>query len=94
MPSLWFRSVRLLGLLALSMVLWSSDQAYAQAEAEGLSASFRKASRRVLPAVVTVRPIGVQNPLDLRRGIRAGQPVRSRAATADPPLASQAGRAS
>ena len=36
-----------------------------QAEAEGLSASFRKASRRVLPAVVTVRPVGAPNPFDL-----------------------------
>jgi len=39
-----------------------ATQALAQGEAESLSASFRKASRRALPAVVTVRPIGVPTP--------------------------------
>jgi serine protease Do len=41
--------------------------AWGQGEAEALSASFRKASQRVLPAVVTVRAVGVEiviNPLD------------------------------
>ncbi len=39
-----------------------AGQARGQAEAEGLSASFRKASRQVLPAVVTVRPVGTPGP--------------------------------
>jgi serine protease Do len=47
----------------------STAEALGQTEAEGLSASFRKASRRILPAVVTVRPIGVPNPLDLPAGL-------------------------
>ena len=57
MPSLHcFRSGHLIVLSALTLSLLLPCQTYAQAEAEGLSASFRKASRRVLPAVVTVRP--------------------------------------
>ena len=40
------------------------SEARGQSEAESLSASFRKASRKVLPAVVTVRPIGVPNPFE------------------------------
>jgi serine protease Do len=37
---------------------------FAQTEAESLSASFRKASRRVLPSVVTVRTFDVKSPFD------------------------------
>jgi serine protease Do len=44
--------------------------AFGQGEAETLSASFRKAAKRVLPAVVTVRPVGPPGPLNSfdRRG--------------------------
>jgi len=45
-----------------------------QSEAESLSASFRKAARRVLPAVVTVRPIGVPPPIDPTDGLTARAP--------------------
>ncbi|MEJ7637195.1 MAG: trypsin-like peptidase domain-containing protein [Singulisphaera sp.] len=44
--------------------------AFGQGEAETLSASFRKAARRVLPAVVTVRPIGVASPFEALPGPR------------------------
>jgi serine protease Do len=44
-------------LFALSCL--ATATASGQGEAESLSASFRKASRRVLPAVVTVRPLDV-----------------------------------
>ena len=55
-----------LGILIAASVglLPVATSALGQSEAEGLSASFRKASRRALPAVVTVRPMGVPNPLD------------------------------
>jgi serine protease Do len=39
-----------------------SPAALGQTEAESLSTSFRKASRRVLPSIVSVRPIGVAPP--------------------------------
>ena len=46
-----------------------------QTEAETLSASFRKASQRVLPAVVTVRPVGVEIEIGpMGRGRRFGGP--------------------
>jgi S1-C subfamily serine protease len=38
--------------------------AFGQGEAETLSASFRKASKQVLPAVVTVRPVGGPRPFE------------------------------
>ena len=47
-----------------ALILWPRSRcspaatARGQTEAESLSASFRKAARKVLPAVVTVRPIG------------------------------------
>jgi serine protease Do len=44
--------------------LGSPPAVLAQREAERLSESFRAASKRVLPAVVTVRPIGVPSPFD------------------------------
>jgi S1-C subfamily serine protease len=50
--------------LALALAALPSVEVSGQTEAEGLSASFRKASRRVLPAVVTVRPVGTPNPFD------------------------------
>jgi len=54
-----------------------------QAEAEGLSASFRQAARRALPAVVTVRPIGVPNPFEPAPGIIFG-PAPPRPAPREP----------
>ena len=68
----------------------SAAEARGQAEAEGLSASFRKASRRVLPAVVTVRPIGVPNPFDTAARVAVGPGSGS---SPGPPLASRAARA-
>jgi serine protease Do len=50
-------SAWLLSGIALVLGLAAAD-VRAQGEAEALSASFRKASRRVLPAVVTVRAVG------------------------------------
>jgi serine protease Do len=50
-----------LGLVAFGLLAGS---ARAQTEAESLAVSFRKASRRVLPSVVTVRPIGVAPPFN------------------------------
>jgi serine protease Do len=38
--------------------------AFAQTEAEALSVTFRKAARRVLPSVVTVRPVGPLAPVE------------------------------
>ena len=65
MPSLLARIVGLLACSGLILAGFSGHQARGQAEAEGLSASFRKASRRVLPAVVTVRPVGAPNPFEV-----------------------------
>jgi len=56
----------------------SNGPARGQAEAEGLSASFRKASRLVLPAVVTVRPIGIVAPVDPPRRPFFGPEVADR----------------
>lgn len=53
--------VALIGLAGLS----HSPAAFGQNEAEALSASFRKASRTVLPAVVSVRPIYGNSPRSL-----------------------------
>ena len=57
-----------LPVLLVGLTAWSPTSVHAQAEAEGLSASFRKAARRVLPAVVTVRPLGVANPFEVAPG--------------------------
>ena len=63
--------VRVAGLAALfSTFALGSAPAFGQGEAETLSASFRKAARRVLPAVVTVRPIGVASPFEALPGPR------------------------
>ncbi len=63
--------VRVAGLVALfSMLVPGLAPALGQGEAETLSASFRKAARRVLPAVVTVRPIGVASPFEMLPGPR------------------------
>ncbi len=43
--------------LSAVLVLASAPSSFAQEEAEALSSSFRKAARRVLPAVVTVRAV-------------------------------------
>jgi len=59
----------LLSALLLASVAIGPAQARGQAEAEGLSASFRQASRRALPAVVTVRPIGVPTPFEPSPGV-------------------------
>ncbi len=46
-------------LLTLGLgVAMAAATAHGQTEAESLSASFRKAAKRVLPSVVTVRPVG------------------------------------
>jgi serine protease Do len=63
-PFLIDRTLRLIALTAFFLSITPSHHAQGQTEAESLSASFRKASRKVLPAVVTVKPIGVPNPLD------------------------------
>ena len=47
----------------LTFLLAASSPSLAQTEAESLSASFRKAARAVLPAVVTVRGLGGVAPL-------------------------------
>ncbi len=48
----------------LGLMAGEASPAPGQAEAEGLSASFRQAARRASPAVVTVRPLGVVGPFD------------------------------
>lgn len=63
-----FPLTRLATVLAAAWVLLSTSAALAQSEAESLSSSFRKASKRVLPAVVCVRPIGVPNPFEIQPG--------------------------
>ncbi len=64
MPSLSHR--RTVAMLAL--LVFGALPAFGQSEAESLSASFRKAAKRVLPAVVTVRPVGTPRPLDTLPG--------------------------
>ena len=51
------RAIVAVGSICTMAGAWSNE-APAQTEAESLSASFRKAAKRVLPAVVTVRPVG------------------------------------
>jgi serine protease Do len=60
------RTGLLIALISVLSLPFATVEALGQTEAEGLSASFRKASRRVLPAVVTVRPIGVPNAFELQ----------------------------
>ncbi len=55
------------GLLILAAGLGSASPAFAQREAETLSASFRKAAEKMLPSVVAVRPEGL-----LGRGFPGG----------------------
>ena len=55
MPRPRSRSPRM-ALIALVALGMAAGSATAQSEAESLSTSFRKASRRVLPAVVSIRP--------------------------------------
>jgi serine protease Do len=52
----------LLPLVAFMLAVAPATSALAQNEAESLSASFRKAARQVLPAVVTIRPNGPRAP--------------------------------
>src|SRR5206468_11930196 len=52
-----------LSLAALAFGVFGTAPASGQGEAETLSASFRKAAKRALPAVVTVRPLGLSDPL-------------------------------
>lgn len=58
----------ILTLSALGFWALGTVPAAGQGEAEALSASFRKAARRVLPAVVTVRPLGIPNPFEAMPG--------------------------
>jgi len=59
----------------LVLLAGTSPPARGQTEAEGLSASFRKAARRVLPSVVTVRPLGVPNPFEPAPGLAVAPPL-------------------
>ncbi len=79
------RTGRLIALI-LAMLACSMVEVPGQTEAEGLSASFRKASRRVLPAVVTVRPVGVANPFDLPNGVASNpfEPSSNRPSPREP----------
>ena len=69
MPPLPARLRWLIACSALLLAGLGDSPVRGQAEAEGLSASFRQAARRALPAVVTVRPIGVPNPFEPAPGI-------------------------
>ena len=85
MPPRHARHRRLIPLLALMLASFSASPARGQAEAEGLSASFRQAARRVLPSVVTVRPIGAPNPFEPSPGISFGPvPASPRPAPREP----------
>ena len=50
--------------LTLACLAIGSGTASAQLEAEALSSRFRQASKQALPAVVTVRPLGVASPFE------------------------------
>jgi serine protease Do len=82
------RTLRLIALTALSFFLTTGHHVRGQTEAEGLSASFRKASRKVLPAVVTVKPLGVPNPFEGSPRVNGDpfglNPNTPRAATREP----------
>jgi serine protease Do len=54
--------VAIRGLASAAALLLAAVPAYAQRDVEGLSAGIRKATGRVAPAVVTVRPLGVVGP--------------------------------
>jgi len=68
-PPLLARNRRAALFALVGLFGWFATTARGQVEAEGLSASFRKAARRALPAVVTVRPTGVPNPFEPAPGI-------------------------
>jgi len=50
--------------MTLACLATGTGTAAAQLDAEGLSSRFRQASKQTLPAVVTVRPLGVASPFD------------------------------
>lgn len=56
-----FRWRAVVSLATLALGAFGTMTAFGQGEAESLSASFRKAAQRVLPAVVTVHPMGRPN---------------------------------
>ena len=59
------QNVRFVGaLLLLGAIASGPVHGQSPTEAESLSTSFRKASKRVLPSVVTVRPVGVKPPFE------------------------------
>ena len=64
MPSHLVRVFQIAFIASSIIFVVDSSPAKSQTEAEGLSTSFRKAARRVLPSVVTVRPIGVPPPFE------------------------------
>ncbi|WP_074307477.1 trypsin-like peptidase domain-containing protein [Singulisphaera sp. GP187] len=59
-----FRWRAVVSLTMLALGTFGTMTAFGQGEAESLSASFRKAAQRVLPGVVTVRPIGRPSPFE------------------------------
>jgi serine protease Do len=63
-------------LLSLLIVLtFAVSTAHAQREAEGLSASIRKATARVAPAVVSIRPVGIVPPVAMPPFGGLGRPL-------------------
>ncbi|WP_435007402.1 trypsin-like peptidase domain-containing protein [Tundrisphaera lichenicola] len=72
MSSLIVRHRALIRLLSLILAIPGGSVALGQTEAEGLSASFRQAARRVLPSVVSVRPIGQPNAFEPTPGLNFG----------------------
>ncbi len=61
--SAWRADGFVLAIVLVCVGAWAGS-ADAQLEAEGLSSRFRQASKQTLPAVVTVRPLGVASPFD------------------------------
>ncbi len=59
-----FRWRAVVALTTLAFGAFGTITTFGQGEAESLSASFRKAAQRVLPAVVTVRPLDRPNPFE------------------------------
>jgi serine protease Do len=71
--------------LLLALFAFPTAESLGQTEAEGLSASFKKAARRVLPAVVTVRPIGAPNQFALSNvQVNPFDPTPNRTAPREP----------
>ena len=64
MPDRTSRWASLIWLATLTMTLASTTPVWAQATPESLSAQFRQASKQTLPAVVTVRPQGINPGLE------------------------------